>query len=83
MIKNLEKIPTLQDSGWPEQEWLFCIRIVVFDLVQWQSAVDILAVPSYFSDKFLLVSTRVKKDFPFKCHICIISPAFSFLNSAP
>lgn len=73
-------LPTLQDSGWPGQEWLFCIRIVVFDLVQWLSAADTLVVPSCFSDKFLLVSTGVKKkkisDFCFKCHICIISPAF-------
>lgn len=51
---------TWQDSGWPGQEWLFCIRIVAVDLVQWLSAADILVVPSYFSDKFLLISMRVK-----------------------
>ena len=43
----------------PGQEWLFCIRRVVFDLVQWQSEVDTQVVPSYFSDKFLPISTRV------------------------
>ena len=51
---------TWQDSGWPGQEWLFYIRIVAVDLVQWPSAADTPVVPSYFSDKFLLISMRVK-----------------------
>lgn len=54
-------LPTLQDSGWPGQEWLFCIKKVVFDLVQWPSAADTLVVPSCFSDKLLLISTSVGK----------------------
>lgn len=82
MVRNLEKLPTWQDSGWPEQGWLFCIGRVVSDLVRWQSVADILAVPSYFSDRFLLVSTRVKKKrFPFQVsHLHYLSSFQFFLT---